>query len=1269
MRTTLMARWVFLILAVLSVSLSGLAQETSSLRGAVSDPSGAAVAGATLTLLNSLTGLTRTTQSAADGGYQFVQIPPGTYTLTTTAKGFKSGNVTGIPLLVNTPATVDVLLQVGTQTEQVTVNAEAVTLNTEDATLGTAFQEDQVKQLPIESRNVVDLLSLQAGVVYTSNRSDINTLNDSRSGAVNGARSDQTMVTMDGVDVTDQAQGLAFTSVLRTTPDSLQEFRVVTTNATASDANASGGSVKLVTKSGSNAFHGSLYEFNRNTDTSANDYFIKLSQLQSGQPNQAPQLIRNVFGASLGGPIVHNKLFFFFNYEGQRDAEQQSQLTEVPTASLRQGNISYQNVNGGITTVSAQTLQQWDPQGIGPNSVVMNYFKTFPLPNTSSVGDGLNFEGYRWAAPVHNRYNVYIGRMDYKLDSNGKHNLFWRGSTQNDYTQSAPFLPGDGPQTLTENRNKGFTVGYTYVVTPNLVNELLYGYTRESLGMLGDSNQPMIGFAGFSTGITRTSATILPVNNPVDRVTWIKGRHTIQFGADALFLRNGNDTNANSFSQASLSAVWLNTAGIANTGSPFDPAVHGLPAVSTSFAVPYDDAAVDILGLVSSVNAQYNYDKTGAILPQGAMISRHYAINEYDAYIQDSFRIKPNFTINYGLRYQLESPPWETNGEEVAPNVDMTDWLRQRILNGYQGITGANAPLISYNLAGSANGKPGLYHEDKLNFAPRLAFAYSPRPESSWLQKLFGVNKTSIRGGFGVAYDHFGMEIINTFEQQGAYGLSTSLQNPGNQPANCVPRLTSLTAIPTIGCAPDGSPTVIFRPAPAGGFPQTPSTDPDTTGFSTGYTSDSNLKTPYDYMLNFSVSREIDRNSSFQVSYVGHLSHRLLSQEDFAMPTDYVDPKSGVDYFSAVDRLSQLATAGVPLSQISNSLVGPTSAYWNNLYQPLAAQGAYSCAPGKCTPLQAAYAFEQRWNHSEVFWWYFLDPPSSNFFCSNGCSSAGPYVYTTSQFWSLNGWTNVGNASYHALQLTYHRRVAAGIQLDVNYTWSKSEDYSSDAQRSYPSSPGNPTNPIIINAISSQQMKGVSNFDMTNQLNANWVAQLPFGRGQHFFGQASRTLNAFIGGWQLAGIYRITSGLPFSVQNGVPYWPTNGQTTGYATSTGVAPATGAFKNGDGSVQMFANPTAAFGDFQFTLAGQSGNRNVLRGDGFLSLDASLSKRWLMPYNEGHSLQLRWEVFNVGNFTRFDVATNPPSLTAEPSFGQYTSLLTNPRVMQFGLRYDF
>ena len=1041
-----MGRVGFLLVVVLLCCTTGaFGQATSSLRGKITDPSGAVVSGASVLLSNVATGFTRTALSAADGIYQFLEVPPGTYSLTVNMLGFKSAKLNGVQLLVDTSATTDVALSVGSATQTVTVSTEIATLNTEDATVGNAFEQNQVEQLPIESRNVVDLLSVQPGVVYLGNRPDINLTEDTRSGSVDGARSDQTSVAMDGVDVTDQANGLPFTSVLRTTPDSLQEFRVTTSNPTATEGNSSGAQVSLVTKSGTNAFHGALYEYLRNTATSANDYFVKAAQLRSGLPNKALQLNRNLFGSAIGGPIKKDRIFFFANYEGRRDREQQSEVTVVPTATLRAGEVLYPSTSGSITTVTPQNFTTWDPLHIGPNAAVLQYFNTFPQANDLSAGDGgLNFSGYRWAAPSPACYDVYIARLDLKLDSKGNHNLFWRGSTQNDYVNGAPYLPGSPPETVTEDRSKGFALGYTAIIRPTLVNEFRWGYTRASVGNVGDSEQPFLGLNVITGGITRSTYIVLPVHDLIDKVSWIRGRHTIQFGTDIEFIHDAVGSLNNSFSQAGLETTYINTGGFAGTGSPFDPDAENFPTVSPNFTLGYDQAAFDALGIITNVSADYNYNKNGNLLPQGIPIRRHYALNQYNFFVQDSFRLKPNLTVNLGLRYQLESPPTETNGLQVSSTFPLGNWLQLRESNMLKGIPSNQDPTLKYVLGGSANNGPSFYNWDYHDLAPRVSIAYSPSPASGLLKSMLGEGKTSIRAGFALTYDHFGTELINTFAQNGSFGLSTNIVTPlGSQSADCAPRVTSLTSIPVSGC-PSQNNGFIMIPAPPGGFPQIPPAGAANGGLADGFSMDEGLKTPYIYMLNLSVARQLTTTSLLEVSYIGRLSHRLLAQEDAAPPMDLVDPSSHIDYFSAMDRLSTLARQGVPLSQITPSLVGPTAPYWN-LFEPITQANVPNtpCSAGTCTPLQAIYAMEQLYLYNETFIPYFLDIPG--FICPNGCSTLGPYTFYDPQFFSLYMWRSVANANYNALQVSFRKRLSRGVQFDLNYAFSKSLDLVSTA--------------------------------------------------------------------------------------------------------------------------------------------------------------------------------------------------------------------------------
>ena len=451
-------------------------QATTSVRGTVTDPTGNAVAGANVVLANADSKTERSATTGDQGEYQFLLIPPGTYKLTVKAPGFRSHEQKDVVLLVNTPATANVQLKVGAATEVVTVTSEAPAIDLVDASLGNSFDEKQVRQLPLEGRNVPDLLSLQAGVAYTGNRIGDKD-QDTRNGAVNGARSDQSNITLDGVDVNDQSNGYAFTSVLPVTQDSVQEFRVTTTNYGADQGQGSGAQVALVTKGGTNALHGSVYEYLRNTITSANDYLVKQSELNIGLPNKPLQLNRNIFGVSVGGPIQKDRLFFFTNYEGTREREQQRAERVIPTPTLCQGTFRYVNAgNTGITTWNAAQLKLLDPRGIGIDPAMLNpshtgYLdRTFctgqTVTNDPSAGDGLNYAGYVFRAPTSLDNDVFISRLDYRLTTDGKHSLFWRGALQDLRNPGAPFLPGDVPESTTADHSKGFVLGYIAVLSP-----------------------------------------------------------------------------------------------------------------------------------------------------------------------------------------------------------------------------------------------------------------------------------------------------------------------------------------------------------------------------------------------------------------------------------------------------------------------------------------------------------------------------------------------------------------------------------------------------------------------------------------------------------------------------------------------------------------------------------------------------------------------------------------------------------------------------------
>ncbi|HKW68619.1 MAG TPA: carboxypeptidase-like regulatory domain-containing protein [Terriglobales bacterium] len=1292
---------------------------TTSLRGTITDPNGAVIPGATVTLLNPQTGYSRTVKTTAQGEYQFLEVPPATYTVIADAAGFAKYKQDFVALLVNTPSRLDLSMQVAGTSTTVEVTGAAPLVNTTDASLGAAFSEQQVKQLPLEGRNIPDLLTLEAGVVYTGNRSDINKDLDTRSGAVNGSRSDQSNITLDGVDVNDQVNGYAFTSVLPVTGDSLQEFRTTTTNYGADQGRSSGAQVSLVTKSGTNSFHGSLYEYHRNTATSANDFFVKQAELASGQSNTPPKLIRNIFGGSLGGPILKNRLFFFANYEGSRQREENSVLRIVPSDSLRDGVTIYQcqdasqcpatmvkGVSGtahpvpaGYYGLTPSQLAAMDPlpTHVGPNPVMLQYFNTFPHTNDVSAGDGFNFVGYRFRGPVPTNNNWYIARVDYKITQNGNHSLFWRGAMRNDVHSDVPYLDKGGPAGsqiplhTNADYSKGFSLGYTAVFRPTLINNFHWGFTRQSIGVLGNNDsQPFIYFRGLNDdegsnnselAVTRSRTYQTPVHNFVDDISWNRGKHTFQFGGDVRFIRNPKQNFLNSFSDGFTNSSGLDTAGIANKTSPLDPGHNGLPAVNTNFNLNYNWPVIALMGIVTQLDAQYNYTKTGAVLPQGAPVTRRFAADEFEFYAQDAFRVKPNLTITYGLRYSLFSPPWETNGTQVAPSTSLGRWYQTRGQDMNAGIA-PNLPPISFSLAGPANGTKGYYNWDYHNFAPRLAFAYSPRPSWNWLKSLVGDNdKTSIRAGFGMVYDRIGAGLLNTFDRYGSFGLSTNLTNSTVPSVASAPRVTDLNTVPVN----DQSGNRLLPAAPPGGFPYTPPNSGGGLGIYWGL--DDLIRTPYSYTIDFSISRQLPKNMLLNVSYVGRFAHRLLSQEDLAMPLNLVDKKTGITYFEAASRISQMAAAGVTPSQIASNpgMLGPTAAYWKDIISPLKPGDSYStpgCGPNSTNAAVAAFVLFSCNLFNETTPLSQLDFLGSDFSGTPGIAGAltdsqgvplnyypsvfGANTFFDPQFHSLYAWRSIGNANYNALQVNLRKAMSQGLQFDFNYTFSKSIDLSSDAERI---TEWGGLGGQVINSWQPDQLRAVSDFDARHQFNMNWIWQMPFGKGRLLARDAGGVLDAIIGGWQLSGLARWTSGFPVSIANGGT-WPTNWQLGGAAMQ--IAPAhTGVTENADGSVNLFPDPTGASGiqAFRHDFPGESGMRNTLRGPGYAGLDAGLDKTWKMPYNEAHSVQFRWEVFNVLNLTRFDVQSITNAIDQSSAFGKFSGLLTNPRVMQFALRYDF
>jgi hypothetical protein len=1219
--------------------------QTSSLTGTVTDPTGAVIPGAQITLTNVKTGALRSTASNETGHYTMAQLTPGTYQLVAKSPGFTDVAIKSIELLVDSPATINIKFEkLGGVTTTVQVEAAAVQINTVDASLGNAISTQAIMELPMYARNVAGLLAFQPGV--TSFGAFGQGSLDDRNGSVNGSKADQSNVTLDGADVNDQNTRAAFTSVLRVTLDSVEEFRTTTTNAGADTGRGSGANISLVTKSGTNELHGSLYEYRRGTETAANSFFDNAA----GVPI-APLLI-NVFGASAGGPIKKNKAFFFVNYEGRRDASATSLERTIPNDLLRQGIVSYHDkTTGALKQLTPDQVKQVDPAGIGESPGVLQIFQNvYPHGNDPSYGDGLNTTGYLFNAPQHSKQDTYIAKFDYKLDEAGKHNLFVRGNLQNDHSSGTPQFPGQPPRSVGLANSKGMAAGWTGVFGTNMVSTFRYGLTRAGNQSTGTTQGSYEWLRGLDTpySVTTGTARIIPVHTFSEDFAWTHGSHDFRFGAVVRVISNQSVSTAHSYDTASSNPSWLK-----GSGSDLNPASLN---VRSSDKNSFQYAMGAVLGVMPQATGNYNYLVDGTLLPTGAPVTRSFANKETEAYAQDTWKVTHNFTITAGLRFGYQPPVHEANGQQVSPDISLSDWNAQRAALAAQGLSQQGAGKISFVVADSPQGRP--MYPTHYTWAPRLGLAYSPKGESGLAKWLFGgAGKTSIRAGFGMYYDEIGQPLAQTFNNS-AFGLQSTLTSSANILTTAqAPRFTTFWAVPSS----------IITAAPKGGFPQT---YPDL--FSITNTVDDTLKAPYTMNMNLTFGREFGHGLFVQLSYVGRLSRHSLINQDLGMPTNPKDPQSGQTYFQAWQQLARLVDdQGVAVKNL------PKIPFFEKFWATAAA-GGYTATQ--------IWALDYLENSTQGDFTNTLNDADNAANCSTsgttffsdgtvnhpGCSIYGPWFVFNPQYSALSAWSSIGAGDYHAAQLTIRKRFSQGLMFDFNYTLSKSIDLASTPEN------GGSFAGMIQNTWFPGQNRAVSDFDTLHAVNFYSVWQLPFGRGHKFGAGMNKVVDAFLGGWQISGTWRQTSGLPTTVSND-QRWPTNWENDAWGVPNGnpMPPVTNNKNalgiNGVRGPNLWDDPQAAFDAYHYCPAGESGLRNNIRGAGYFGIDSSVSKTFNMPWKESHKLQIRWETFNLTNTIRFDPTSNPfgdaGGLMNANTFGKLTGQLGAPRQMQFALRYIF
>lgn len=1233
------------------------AQDVASITGVVTDPTGAVVPGVSVTLENTLTSTKYKAVTNSVGSYTFANVPPGPgYAISFSRDGFSPFTITHLYMNVNSTRTQNAKLQVGgtSQTVEVSAAAENVTLNTTDSTIGNNFEVQFLNELPVANRDSpVALFYQQPGVTLD--------------GAVTGARTDQTNVTVDGLEVNDNATG-QFGAIVGNAPvDSVQEFRGVTAGPLSSAGQGGGGQFELVTRSGTNEFHGAVVEYHRDTDTEANDWFNNNAGVGR------PPLIRNQFGGNIGGPIWKKKAFFFFDYDGRRDTRSYLVDRTVPmgtnTTGYRGGYVSYCNSQSTSTNCVTSTLAptdvaNLDPLKLGFNSFLLQLFQSrYPVANdlTGDVGDGVNTAGFRFNAPRPYTENDFVQRVDYNL--NDKMKIFGRGTfVRTTATENPIQFPGD-PMTYPFNdQSYAWVVGHTWAISDNKVNQLTGGETFENYQFKvtynpqGANQYSFTGLSGPYGGGNNSQARTYPIPVVRDDFSWQKGKHSLTFGGSFKW-ETPNEFAAENYNFPSVGVTGnTNFTALNSQLRPGD--------IDTDYSTIYDDAFSTALGAFASVSSNFDYNSKGAVQQQGSGLALNYRYYETELYFGDTWKLTPDFTISYGVRYQNYTVPYETNGEQ--PFAQMTTgstttgfsfdtYWKDRIAQSLAGISTNDAlPLLQYVLGGKANNAPGYYTSSKKDFAPRLAFAYSP----SWDKK------TVVSGGAGIIFDHSLINALQFQELQTSYLFEASNVNlfgAAGDPVGTLqtaPRFGGISSPPPASTPPVVTPP--FRPYVSGGVPY---------GLPAGQVNlliDPGLKSPYSITYNFGVQHEFSKGYILKVNYVGRLGRRLLATADASQLIDFPDNTGGSSQTLAgaeaamVTQLRQNKALGAfgdiqsldpqpwfedmlpGLANFENSVFGGN--YFANETQGVAV---------------GAYPYPQRGDFSDAV--YVLA----------AIGILPPNVGMSSQFASNSLWTNKGFSSYNGLLMTLHKNAGYGLQFDLNYTLSHSLDNVSIVANSIAVSNGYG---FICDVNRPRECRGNSDFDVRHFLNGNFIYELPFGRGKTYGATIPLWAEEAIGGWEISGLPTWHTGLAYHAAS-------NAFVAGFANNA-PATLTGSIRlmkanvhGGRGqSVNAFSDPTSALAAYTGPTGFDIGSRNNLRGPGFFNIDLGLGKTFPI-YEKKVNLRFRCDAFNAFNHANFSTPSVDITQASGVPFGTITSTEVPPgtdisaRVLQGSLRLEF
>ncbi len=1244
---------------------------TGRVLGRVSDPSGAVLAGVKVTLTNQATGVSAQAETNDSGDYSLVNIVPGTYQASFELKGFKKNLQKDVILDVNQVLTLNSVLQIGAAQEVVDVTSEAPQVDTTSTQLGAVVNDRSVNELPLNTRDTYQFLQLQPGVQAQlgSSGSLFAGSDDAGSVSVNGGRTRANNFSVNGGDANDQ---FVNTPTIQPTPDAVEEFRVITNTFDAEYGRNSGSVVNVITKSGSNAFHGNLYEYFRNTILDSQGY----------PDTSKPQLNQNQFGGTFGGPIKKDRTFFFFSYEGRRIRDGvPGQLLNVPTTQEFGGDFSDQGAfaggiqpNGFIANVldgrtgcdaalgysvagiaaGSDGLADWST--IFPNNVIpgpcqdpvaANLLQKF-VPQ-ANVGSSQN-----QVVPVGtNNANQFTVRIDHRINDRQSFTAYYYFNDGHEvdpydtFEASGATVPGFG--NLNNLRNQQWNFTHTWTINSALVNEAHFTYMREGeLGFIKPQT------SGLVTSTCSGAATNFCFTGMSD-----SSAITGEFGtAPNLGITPGLP--------ASLTGVpYVNISG----GSAFGNNYEGfLPQVGNSFqwsdGLTWVKAAhtfkfgVDIRRArfdqyyYFDVNGEYTFDNSGpnAIVPGDGDQYAEFLLGLADGYtqgsgqredvrstavypfVQDSWKIKPNLTLNYGLRWEYTPPPTDISGhvETFRPGQNSTVypcgittstnyWQGLGVANPTCANTGAEPTgLVVPGDAGVPKGMTSTYYKA---FAPRIGIAYSPNFTSGPLAALFGSNgKTSIRAGWGLFYNPIEELVLAQFGAEPPFGGSSSLADVFfntpfvNQGEFTSPNPFNGIILPTKGQPTDLS---LFRPILLYGEFQP------------------HLRSQYTSQYNLTIQRDVGNDMMLQIGYVGSQGHRLLASHDI----NPSNPQTCLDIISIANaNPGNVSTYGSPGtcgptvedSQWSVTVPSgfpfhmPNGSVVNGTGQTLNLVGLRPYSSPNCNPTGAAFT------------------PGT------GCPVDGVPVFT-----DVFAEDTIASSAYNALEMMLQKRFSHGLQFQAAYTLSKSIDDGSTFEET-------------LNPFNYRASRALSLFNSKQRFVISYDWELPIRKYSGFTGKV-------LDDWAVSGITQLQSGFPIRLNTEddnelinslfflgteapslvAPFQKLNPRKTLTDNSQGISGAGYWFDPGD-----FQDPP--LGSFN-----NGTQRTICCGPGLVDFDFSVHKK--IALSETKYFQFRAEIFNLFNHTNF---SNPDGGFSDgpTSFGRISSA-GDPRLVQFALKFFF